>query len=313
MGRRMRSARRPGHPGFFHELPRLILLTVYFHACGQKAGFEIIIALPLGIDENGMPFKGLGGQFHVRSIQDLVTMSAMVFGVENTSAMAPDRREKLMLELSSFVHASPKKYSSQKMQEWADRLRTDYPELQTLTSVALPGHSIAYENFQARLRTVLIWAAANVHGGSPRANPNLTEAYTNNTTAAGDLQGGGFNGNGGLFKDEEQKLLKYLETKGIPGIVPPIRALYVINGNEPTAGLLPREEGKIVQTDVGTMQATMPQITVMARLMHHTRIKTSYGSREMNFGEVYRATKEKKEFDGLKDTPVCAQHDKRFF
>lgn len=250
-----------------------------------------------GIDENGRAFKGLGGRFKVRSIQDLVTMSAFVFGTTNTSDISADRKQKIMMELSTFVHASPKKYTPEEMQEWADRLQDEYPELEELTSVALPGHSIAYENFQARIRTVLIWAAANVHKGSPRANPNLTEGYTNNTTAAGDLQGGGFNPNGGIFKDDEQQLLKYLEEKGIPGIIPPIKALCVINGNKPTAGLLPKEDGEVTQNDEDTMQATMPQISILARLMHHHKIHTDNGERELNFGEVYRAAREKEEFN----------------
>lgn len=261
------------------------------------------------LSEGGMAadrtvFKGLGGRFEVRSIQDLVTMSAFVFGTENTSNISPERKQEIMLELSAFVHASPKKYTPVQMQEWADRLQKEYPELLELTSVALPGQSIAYENFQARLRTVLIWAAANVHKGMARANPNLTEAYTNNTTAAGDLQGGAINPNGGIFKDEEQELLKYLEEKGIPGIIPPIKALSVINGNEPTAGLLPMEEGEVVQNDEDTMQATMPQLSVMARLMHHTTIQTKDGARELNVGEVYERAREHKEFSALDDNQM---------
>ena len=257
-----------------------------------------------GVDENGQAFKGLGGRFVVRSIQDLVTMSAFVFGTENTSNISPARKQEIMLELSDFVHASPKKYSPEEMKIWAERLQNDYPELEELTSVALPGHSIAYENFQARLRTVLIWAAANVHKGSPRANPNLTEGYTNNTTAAGDLQGGGFNPNGGIFKDDEQELLKYLEEKGIPGIIPPIKALHVINGNKPTAGLLPKEEGEVVQNDEDTMQASMPQISVMARGMHHQKILTENGERELNVGEIYRSLQSHEKFERMDDNQL---------
>lgn len=269
-----------------------------------------------GFDSEGNAFKGLGGKFVVRSVQDLVTMTAMVFGVENTSDIKPKRKQKMMLAVSDFVHASPYKYTPEDMQKWAERLQKKYPELEDVTSVALPGQSIAYENFQARLRTVLIWAAANVNRAIPRANPNLTEGYTNNTTAAGDLQGGGFNPNGGIFKDEEQKILRYLQEKGIPGAVEPIKALSVINDNEPSAGLLPMDDGEVVQNDEDTMQGTMPQITAMARLMHHTRIKTSDGEREMNFCEVYEATKNIKAFDGVEDNErfnILANFYKRWY
>lgn len=257
-----------------------------------------------GIDPNGQRFEGLGGRFVVRSIQDLVTMSAFVFGAENTGNIPLERRQEIMMELSNFVHASPSKYSPAEMQAWAERLQKNYPELEEVTSVALPGQSIAYENFQARLRTVLIWAAANVHKGMPRANPNLTEGYTNNTTAAGDLQGGAMNPNGGIFKDDEQELLRYLEEKGILGIIPPIKALSVINGNEPSAGLLPREEGEVVQNDADTMQATMPQITAMARLMHHNKIMTKDGTRDRNASEVYDVARTDNAFSNVDDNQL---------
>jgi NH3-dependent NAD+ synthetase len=249
-----------------------------------------------GVDDDGNKFKGLGGKFESRSIQDLVTMCALVFGVENTTEMKPERMQALMLELSKFVHASPKDHTQTEMKAWEERLKKEYPELKEMTSVALKGQSIAYENFQARLRTVLIWAAANVHGGSPRANPNLTEAYTNNTTAAGDNNAGGFNPNGGMFKDEEQQVLKYMEEKGLHGVHDPIRALRRINSNEPTAGLLPQDED---QTDIKTMQATMPQLRILALLMHHSKTLTEYGERELNFGEVYSCAKKDKEFSKM--------------
>jgi len=171
--------------------------------------------------------------------------------------------------------------------------------------VALPGQSIAYENFQARLRTVLIWAAANVHGGMPRANCNLTEAYTNNTTAAGDLQGGAMNPNGGLFKDMEQDILTYLQTSGLHGVLPPIKALGVVNGNEPTAGLLPKDENdEITQNDVDTMQATMPQLRKLGQALHHTKISTPDGRREMNASEVMECVRDHPEFADLDENQL---------
>ena len=257
-----------------------------------------------GIDANGNSFKGLGGRFYVRNIQDLVTMCALVFGAEDTTKITPERMTKLMAELSDFVHADPSKNPPEAMKIWADRLLTEYPEMEEVTSVALPGQSIAYENFQARIRSVLIWAGANVHKGMPRANPNLSEGYTNNTTAAGDLQGGAINPNGGLFKDDEQAILQYLEHKGLHSITGPIKALSVINGNKPTAGLLPMQEGEVTQNDEDTMQATMAQITIMARLMHHDKIETEYGSRDRHVDEVYAATRDNDAFDDLDDNQL---------
>jgi NH3-dependent NAD+ synthetase len=225
-------------------------------------------------------------------------MCALVFGVENTTKMGHERMQALMLELSSFVHASPNKFTQAEMKAWEERLRGEYPEIKEMTSVALEGQSIAYENFQARIRNTMIWAAANVHGGMPRANPNLTEGYTNNTTAGGDLNSGAINPNGGMFKDEEQQVLKYIEEKGLHGVHDPIRALRRINSNEPTAGLLPQDED---QTDTKTMQATMPQLHTLALLMHHSRTLTEHGERELNFSEVYNRAKEDKEFSNMNE------------
>ncbi len=263
----------------------------------EKAARELVLG---GVDEEtGESFEGIGGQFHVRSIQDLVVATAMIFGVEDTTKMSWDEKRDLMMELSNFVFASPKKYTPEKMKEWAGDLQNRYPQLLQLTSVALPGHSIAYENFQARLRTVLIWAVANVHKGMARANCNLSEIYTNNTTAAGDQHGGAINPNGWIHKIDEQVLLKYIEEKGLHGLLPPLRALRQTNINIPSAGLLPLEDGKIDQTDEKTMQATMPQIRELGLLMHHERVVTGDGERRLNVGEVFTAAQSNPHFRGL--------------
>lgn len=248
--------------------------------------------------------EGIGGRFVVRDVDDLVTMCAITFGMKNTRDMDPERKAALNADMSEFVHANPHEHTPEKMKAWEDDLRAKYPEIEEFTSVAIPGQSIAYENFQARIRSVLEWAVANVNKAMPHANPNLTEAYTNNTTAQGDLQGGAINPNGGLFKDDEQALLLYLEEKGLHGILPPIKALSLINNNEPTAELLPMKEGEVVQNDADTMQATMPQITAMARLMHHNKIMTKDGARDRNASEVYDIARTDDQFSSLDDNQL---------
>jgi NH3-dependent NAD+ synthetase len=258
-----------------------------------------------GVDEKGNAYEGIGGQFVVRHVQDLVTMCTMVFGIENTSTLSTARKQKIMLELSDFVHASPEEYSEEDMNDWAARLQKDYPEIKDLTSAAMPGHNIAYQNFQARVRTVLIWAAANVHKRMPEANPNLDEAYGAYATSAGDLHGGSINPNAGYYKADEQALLKYLEEKGLQGVIAPIKALNLINNNRPTAELNPKgKDGKIIQFDEDELQGTFPQKKALARLMHHTKVITEHGERELNAGEIFKGARINDEFARLDDNQL---------
>lgn len=258
-----------------------------------------------GIDETtGERYEGIGGRFEIRNVQDLVTMCALVFGVENSSQMQYQRKMDLMLELSTFVHASPYEYTPEKMKEWETRLRREYPELKELTSVALPGHEVGYENFQARVRTVLIWAASNVSKAMPEANPNLDEAYGAYATNAGDLQAGGMNSNGGTHKSDEQSLLHYLEKKGLQNVLPPIKALRLINGNRPSAELLPKKDGAVAQFDEEALQGTFEQKAILSRLLHLSKIKAENGERRMNAGEIFAQARTKGEFHLMDDNQL---------
>lgn len=297
----MQAYQDGGHFAALSEFMKNYLILYYLPTSNnpdehEKGARELVHG---GVDEEtGERFEGIGGQYHVRSIQDLVTATAMIFGVEDTTKMSWDEKRDLMMELSDFVFASPKQYTPQQMQEWADKLKQRHPKLIELTSAALPGQSIAYENFQARLRTVIIWAVANVYKGMARANCNLSEIYTNNTTAAGDQHGGAINPNSWLHKADQQVLMKYLEEKGLHGVIPPLRALKQVNRNIPSAGLLSQDQD---QTDEATMQATMPQIKELSILMHHTKIDTEHGERRLNVGEVYEFAKENLHFQNLDD------------
>ena len=251
--------------------------------------------------ENGKPFPGVGGKFLERNVQDLVTSTAFTFGAKNVSAISSERKAEIFEALAAFVHASPHEYSPEDMKHWANRLQRDYPEVESLTSAALPGQGIAYENFQARIREVLIMALANVEAKMAVANPNLDEAYGAYATFGGDLHSGTVNWNGGVHKKDQQELMRYLEEKGVQGIMDRIVALSPANNNQPTAELQPKQDGEVAQNDEDALQGTFPQKAALARLRHHTKMMTKHGERWFNASEVYQRARQDNLFDGLDD------------
>lgn len=254
--------------------------------------------------DDGGTFDGIGGQFLERNIQDLVTATAFIYGTEKSTDMSWDEKRDALEELAEFVHASPHKYTPEHMAEWAQRITEKYPKILELTSAALPKQGIAYENFQARLREVLIMAFANVKGGMAVASPNLDEAYGAYATFGGDLHSGTINPNSGLHKVDEQALLKYLEEHGVHGVMGRIIALAPTNGNPPTAELQPKKDGEVVQFDEDALQGTFPQKAALARLRHHTKIYAEHGERWMNAGELFVKAREDDLFSGLDDSQL---------
>lgn len=254
-----------------------------------------------GQNPDGSRFEGIGGKFMERNVQDLVTDCAFIFGTENSTKIPSDRKRAILDELGRFVHASPHDHSPAHMQEWADKIKAQYPEILALTSAGLPGNGLAYENFQARIRGVLIMAIANVEAKMAVANPNLDEAYGAYATFQGDLHSGTVNWNAGLHKIDQEALMVYLEEKGIPGVMAPVRSLAAANNNRPSAELQPKQGDKVVQFDEDALQGTFTQKALLSRLRHHTKIHTPHGDRWMNAGEIYASARANQHFKTLDD------------
>lgn len=249
--------------------------------------------------DTGHHFDGIGGKFLERNIQDLVTSCAFVFGTENSAKIDINRKNDIVAELSKFVHASSYDYTPYQMKQWADKIRQEYPELETLTSAALPGHEIGYENFQARVREVLIMAVANVEKKMAVANPNLDEAYGAYATFGGDLHSGTVNWNAGIHKSDQEAIMEYLEVHGVKGVMNGVTALSAANSNRPSAELQPKKDGSVAQFDEDALQGTFPQKAKLARLRHHCKIRTDHGDRWMNARELYAKAREDALFDDL--------------
>lgn len=283
-----------------------MLTAVYMGT--NNSSFETWYAAKTLIDgdkfEDSTPFKGIGGKFLERNVQDLVTSCAFIFGTENSTKIPHDRKAEILEALADFVHASPYVYTPQQMKDWGDDLQSKYPELESLTSAALPGQNVAYENFQARIRQVLIMAITNIEKKLPIANPNLDEAYGAYATFGGDLHSGTLNWNAGLHKADQEALMDYLEDKGVKNVMERIVSLAPANNNKPTAELQPKQYGKVVQNDEDAMEGTFPQKAALARLRHHTKLVTSDGARWMNAGELFEKAREDAHFDALDDNKL---------
>lgn len=256
--------------------------------------------------DDGAAYKGIGGKFKSRNIQDLVTSCAFIFGTEDASKIPFERKAEIIAELEKFVHANPhdEDNSPEKMQAWAEEIKVKYPEISELTSAALPGQSVAYENFQARIREVLIMAVANVEAKMAIANPNLDEAYGAYATFGGDLHSGTINPNSGIHKDDQEAMMVYMERHGVHGMGARIASLAKANGNRPSAELLPTKDGKVVQFDDEAMEGTFNQKHVLADLMHHTKTWTSDGERLLNAREVFEYAQRHEAFAGLDDSEI---------
>ncbi len=250
--------------------------------------------------EQGGQYEGIGGKFMERNIQDLVTQCAVIFGLEDSSKISKERKIEIIEDLEKFIHASPHEHTPEDMEAWMLRLQNAYPEIKAFTSAAMKGQGIAYENFQARIREVLIMAIANVEGKMAVANPNLDEGRGAYATFGGDLHSGTINANGGIHKADQEDLMDYLEEFGVPGVMKRMTALSLANGNPPSAELQPKnKEGKVVQFDEDALEGSYAQKKVVADLMHGEKVETDHGMRWRTAGEVYDELAERDDFDNF--------------
>ncbi len=254
--------------------------------------------------ESGESFKGIGGKFVERNVQDLVDFYAYIFAVSNTTKVPREKKLEVMTELAEFLNASPDDYTPAEIKEWEARIFTKYPEVDRLVSTAKSGHGIAYENIQARSREVLIMLFANLERKLPVANPNLDEAYGAYATFGGDLHSGTVNWNAGLHKIDQVSLMEYMEKKGIHNVMDRIVSISTANNNKPSAELQQKKNGEVTQFDEDALQGTFEQKAVLARLRHHTKIHTNDGDRWMNAGEIFDHARVDNQFDILDDNQL---------
>lgn len=284
-----------------------MLTAVYMGT--NNSSFETWYAAKTLIDggefeENRDSFKGIGGKFVERNVQDLLDFYNYVFAISNTTKVPREQKLEVMEELADFLNASPHEYTSEQMREWEQDIYKKYPQVDRLVSAAIPGHGLGYENIQARGREVLIMLFANIERKMAVANPNLDEAYGAYATFGGDLHSGTVNWNAGLHKSDQEALMEYLEEKGVSGMMDRIVSLAPANNNRPSAELQPKKGDEVTQFDEEALQGTFPQKAALARLRHHTKIHTDHGERWMNAGELFDHAREDNLFDELDDNQL---------
>lgn len=253
---------------------------------------------------DGQAVTGIGGVFQTRTIQDLVNLYALVYAVEDTTKLAPDRKIALLHDIAGYLHQRPGSVSMADLYQQAAALRRRYPEITgVLISAADPRHAIAYENLQAAVRQALIMRQANIENKMAVANPNLDEARNAYATFGGDLHSGTINLNGHLSKEEEYAIMQHLHDHGLEG-VPAVKALGpMLKGKlEPTAELQPKSaDGKVVQSDVTALQRDFAQMKRISELMLHERTGP-HRQRRLNPSEVFQACQQEICFKGVDDT-----------
>jgi NAD+ synthase (glutamine-hydrolysing) len=254
-----------------------------------------------GIDPvTGEAFEGIGGEFINRNVQDLINFYAMVYAVENTTKLDPQKREAIFKDLGDYLNINHFETPAEEIRQRGKDLIAKYPEIDRVIT-NLDGTAI--ENLQARARTVLLNMFANKYGLMPLTNSNLDEICNGYATFAGDMHAGPINLNGHLGKYYQKNvLMKYLQEKGLQNVLAPLKALGAILKLTPSAELLPKDKsGKVTQTDEGSLQRSFEQMRILSIGQQFERIDETTGSRRMNASELYEFVKPKPEFDGVSE------------
>jgi NAD+ synthase (glutamine-hydrolysing) len=108
---------------------------------------------------------------------------------------------------------------------------------------------IPLQNIQARVRAPGVWMLTNIRNALLLATSNRSEAAVGYATMDGDTSGG-LSPIAGIDKAFLRQWLRWMESEGLPPVVPPIPELRVINAQAPTAELRPSEEGQTDESDL---------------------------------------------------------------
>ncbi|MBL1146837.1 MAG: hypothetical protein HND56_10030 [Pseudomonadota bacterium] len=182
-----------------------------------------------GTDENGDTFKGIGGKFENRNVQNLLEQYCQIYaGMDSLSLFAKN--------------------------------------------------PVAYENVQARARQVLIMTFANTENKLAISNPNLDEGRNSYATWGGDLHGGMISGNAHKNKARQLEHMRLLYEYGLEGAAAPVKSLFWILKNKPSAELQPRgADGKVTQFDEDQLGRSFVQMDVISHFMLNDRPDNQHG------------------------------------
>lgn len=257
-----------------NEIKKNILTCVYLptensSAHTLNAARFLIEGGPL---PDGTKVEGIGGKFYIAPVQALLDEATVSFtGLdldkavkENLSAILKNKyarftpeerfvlaRAKTMKLIRSYINAT-----SATLPRLPDYITRNC--INPLPTWANPADDGILQNLQPRVRLPIPWAIANQEGKIALVTSNESEAVHSYTTAGGDMHMGGTNPIGGVPKDTITRTLAYLESKGLIGFEP-IRSLYWVNHEKPSAELRKTVEGAAEQTDENDLGFTYEQ------------------------------------------------------
>ncbi len=221
---------------------------------------------------DGTQVKGIGGKFYVAPVQAMLDEATVAFTgldlnkvaqenlseiLDSTYDALPDderlalARAKLMRTINDYVDATPDHVPA--LPDYITRHCVN-----RLPTWANPHDDLTLQNIQARIRLPVPWTIAGQERKMPLVTSNESEAVHSYTTAGGDMHMGGANPIGGIPKHAITQSLAYFEQRGLVGLAP-VRSLYWINHEEPSAELRKMVKDTAEQTDESDLGFTYAQ------------------------------------------------------
>ena len=221
---------------------------------------------------DGTKVEGIGGKFYVAPVQaileEIMTSSVGLdltrIARENLGSILGDRmhvllpdeqvsvaRTKLLQTIMDYINAPPN--SNPQLPDYVSSHCFN-----RMPTWANPADDLNLQNPQARSRLPLPWTVASYEGKMSLTTSNESEAVHSYTTAGGDMHMGGANPIGGMPKHAITQSLAYFEQHGLVGLNP-VRSLYWVNHEKPSAELRKVVEGAVEQTDESDLGFTYQQ------------------------------------------------------
>lgn len=201
--------------------------------------------------------KGIGGTLHVVDVQGIVDAAMGAFVTADKSKPHQKQiRERFEKELKQIIVGERKQFSKRLKQYIG----------QAVPSWANLSDDILLQNIQARARCPIPWMFAEREGKIACVTSNMSEAAAGYWTVGGDGDMGSINLCKGIYKSDLSVVLRYLCHKGLHGHEP-IRALYNITQNVPSADLRKTKKGETGQTDEKDLEATYEQSDAIIKAM----------------------------------------------
>jgi NH3-dependent NAD+ synthetase len=253
-----------GHDAAVRALKRNFLTCLYLPT--DNSSSHTLHAAQFLIEGGELPdgthVKGIGGKFYVAPVQaileEIMTSSVGLditqIAQENLESILGERMNALLPDEQVIVARAKLQRT---IKDYIDAPLNTHPQLpeyvtshcyNRMPTWANPADDLNLQNPQARSRLPVPWTVASYEGKMSLTTSNESEAVHSYTTAGGDMHMGGANPIGGMPKHAITQSLAYFEEQGLVGLQP-VRSLYWVNNEKPSAELRKVTEGAVEQTD----------------------------------------------------------------